>query len=463
MRDLLDIDADLIRRYDTAGPRYTSYPTAAQFHNGFDADRYRAAAESTNRNAMPRPLSLYLHLPFCPSICFYCACNKIVTKNQARIAPYLERLHKEIALQGALFDGGRSVEQLHWGGGTPTFLSHEQMRALMQVTRENFQLRNDDQGEYGVEIDPRRADAATIGLLRELGFNRISLGVQDFDPTVQKAVNRIQSERETLAVWDAARLEGFHSINVDLIYGLPHQTVASFERTLDKIIAAGPDRLSVFNYAHLPALFPPQRRLDGAALPGPLEKLNILKLTIARLMDAGYTYIGMDHFARADDALARAQRNGTLYRNFQGYSTHAECDLIGMGVTAIGAVGNSYSQNLRTLDSYNKALDTGSLPVLRGVELDDDDRLRRDVIMQLICHGRLDTVAIETKHAIRFDSYFAPELAELSHMQNDGLVTVESGYIQAQPLGKLLIRNICMLFDRYLRESSREQRYSKAI
>ncbi len=463
MRDLLDIDADLIGRYDTAGPRYTSYPTAAQFHGGFDATRYRAWADITNKHTPPRPLSLYVHLPFCPSICFYCACNKIVTKNQARIAPYLERLLKEIALQGTLFDGGRCVEQLHWGGGTPTFLSHEQMRALMQITREHFQLRDDDQGEYGVEIDPRRADAATIGLLRELGFNRISLGVQDFDPSVQKAVNRIQSERETFAIWDAARLEGFHSINVDLIYGLPHQSVASFGRTLDKIIAAGPDRLSVFNYAHLPALFPPQRRLDGTALPGPIEKLNILKLTIARLMDAGYTYIGMDHFARADDALARAQRNGTLHRNFQGYSTHAECDLIGLGVTAIGAVGDSYSQNLRTLESYNKALDAGSLPTLRGVELDADDRLRRDVIMQLICHGRLDTAAIESNHSIRFASYFAPELTELNNMQKDGLVTVQPEFIQARPLGKLLIRNICMLFDRYLREASGEQRYSKAI
>jgi len=463
VRDLVDINPELIGRYDTAGPRYTSYPTAAQLHPGFDTARYHAWAERTNKEAPPRPLSLYLHLPFCPSICFYCACNKIVTKNPARIAPYLKRLFKEVALQGALFDGGRRVEQLHWGGGTPTFLSHEQMRALMQITREHFQLRDDDQGDYGIEIDPRQADAATIGLLRELGFNRISIGVQDFDPVVQKAVNRIQSERETFAVWDAARLEGFHSINVDLIYGLPHQTVASFGHTLDKIIAAGPDRLSVFNYAHLPALFPPQRRLDGAALPGPIEKLNILKLTIARLIDAGYMYIGMDHFARADDELAIAQRNGTLHRNFQGYSTHAECDLIGLGVTAISALGDSYSQNQRTLEGYSQALDAGLLATLRGIELDADDRLRRDVIAQLICRGRLDIPEIEKKHAIRFATYFAREMEDLKGMRDDGLVTIGPEYIQARPLGKLLIRNICMLFDRYLRQPAQQQRYSRAI
>ena len=463
MRDLVDIDAELVSRYDTAGPRYTSYPTAAQFHAGFGEARYRERAERTNRDVPARPLSLYFHLPFCPNICFYCACNKVITKNRARIAPYLERLSKEIALQGALFDRARWVEQLHWGGGTPTFLSHEQMRALMHITREHFQLRDDDRGDYGVEVDPRQADAATIGLLRELGFNRISIGVQDFDPVVQAAVNRIQSEQQTFAVWEAARLEGFHSINVDLIYGLPHQTVASFGRTLDKIVAAGPDRLSVFNYAHLPALFPPQRRIDGAALPGPLEKLGILKLTIARLIDAGYVYIGMDHFARADDELARAQRNGTLHRNFQGYSTHAECDLIGLGVSAIGALGDSYSQNLRTLESYSKALDAGLLATMRGIELDADDRLRRDVIMQLICHGRLDIPEIEKKHAIRFAAYFARELADLKSMQDDGLVTIQPEFIQARPLGKLLIRNICMVFDRYLRQPAQQQRYSKAI
>ncbi len=263
MDKLLDIDTEVIGRYDTAGPRYTSYPTAAQFHAGFDESRYRAWAARTNTAVPDRPLSLYLHLPFCPNICFYCACNKIITKNRARIAPYLERLYKEIALQGALFDRARPVEQLHWGGGTPTFLSHEQMRELMRVTRAHFTQRDDDQGEYGVEIDPRQADAGTIGQLRELGFNRISIGVQDFDPRVQAAVNRIQTEQQTLAVWEAARLRGFHSINVDLIYGLPHQTTASFARTLDKIVAAAPDRLSVFNYAHLPAMFAPQRRIEG--------------------------------------------------------------------------------------------------------------------------------------------------------------------------------------------------------
>ncbi|OGI44383.1 MAG: oxygen-independent coproporphyrinogen III oxidase [Candidatus Muproteobacteria bacterium RBG_16_64_11] len=463
MDKLLDIDTAVIGRYDTAGPRYTSYPTAAQFHSGFDQARYRTWAARSNAAVPARPLSLYLHLPFCPNICFYCACNKIITKNRARIAPYLERLHREIALQGALFDRARPVEQLHWGGGTPTFLSQEQMRELMRVTREHFTLRDDDQGEYGVEIDPRQADAGTIGLLRELGFNRISIGVQDFDPRVQAAVNRIQTEQQTLAVWEAARLHGFHSINVDLIYGLPHQTTASFARTLDKIVAAAPDRLSVFNYAHLPAMFAPQRRIEAADLPSPMEKLAILKLTIERLIQAGYVYIGMDHFARADDKLAIAQRNGTLHRNFQGYSTHAECDLIGLGVSAIGALGDSYSQNQRMLDNYNAALDEGSLPIMRGVELDADDLLRRDVIMQLICHGRLDMAAIEHRHAVCFNDYFARELADLKTLQDDGLVTIEAGTIRARPLGKLLIRNVCMVFDRYLRRSDRPQRYSKAI
>ncbi len=463
MDTLLDIDTEVIGRYDTAGPRYTSYPTAAQFRTDFDAAHYRAWAARTNAAVPARPLSLYLHLPFCPNICFYCACNKIITKNRARIAPYLERLYKEIALQGALFDRARTVEQLHWGGGTPTFLSHEQMQELMRVTRAHFTLRDDDQGEYGVEIDPRQADAGTIGLLRELGFNRISIGVQDFDPRVQAAVNRIQTEQQTLAVWKAARVHGFHSINVDLIYGLPHQTTASFARTLDKIVAAAPDRLSAFNYAHLPAMFAPQRRIEGADLPSPAEKLAILKLTIERLIQAGYVYIGMDHFARADDKLAVAQRTGTLHRNFQGYSTHAECDLIGLGVTAIGALGDSYSQNQRTLEKYNEALDGGALPIMRGVELNTDDLLRRDVIMQLICHGRLEMAAIEARHAIRFSDYFARELADLETMQADGLVTIEPESIQALPLGKLLIRNVCMVFDRYLRQADRTQRYSKAI
>ena len=332
----------------------------------------------------------------------------------------------------------------------------------MNVTREHFRLRDDDQGEYGIEVDPREVRPETLALLRSLGFNRLSMGVQDFEPVVQKAVNRIQSEAETFAVLTQARALGFRSISMDLIYGLPHQTVESFGRTLDKIIGAGPDRLSVFNYAHLPEMFKPQRRIRAEDLPSPQEKLNILQLTIERLTQAGYVYIGMDHFARPDDELAVAQRNGTLYRNFQGYSTHAECDLIGLGMTAIGMVGDCYSQNQKTQEDYQAALDAGRLPVMRGVTLDADDKLRRAIITQLICHFALDMTVVEHKHGIRFADYFATELADLKVMQQDGLLDLDEVSIRVLPAGKLLIRNICMVFDRYLR-AKQEKRYSKVI
>ena len=458
----ITFDAELLRRYDKSGPRYTSYPTAVQFHSGFTEADYRAQAQRSNESSPPRPLSLYFHLPFCDTVCFYCACNKVVTKDRQRASPYLERLHREIAMQAELFDRGRTVEQLHWGGGTPTFISHEEMRELMRVTREHFRLRDDDQGEYSIEVDPREVRPETLAVLRELGFNRLSMGVQDFEPVVQKAVNRLQSEAETFGVLDGARRLGFRSISMDLIYGLPHQTVETFGRTLGKIIAAGPDRLSVFNYAHLPEMFKPQRRIRAEDLPSPQEKLNILQLTIERLTQAGYVYIGMDHFARPQDELAVAQRNGTLYRNFQGYSTHAECDLIGLGITSIGMVADCYSQNQKTLEDYYAALDAGQLPVLRGISLDADDKLRRAVITQLICHFSLDLAAVERAHGIRFADYFAVELNDLQIMQQDGLIEMDARSIQVRPAGKLLIRNICMVFDRYLREKQ-ERRFSKVI
>jgi oxygen-independent coproporphyrinogen-3 oxidase len=455
-------DSELIRRYDKAGPRYTSYPTAMQFHTAFGEAEYRAAALATNTKTPSGPLSLYFHIPFCDTLCFYCGCNKVVTKNRARAAPYLQRLHQEIVLQGDLFAPGRPVEQLHWGGGTPTFISHDEMRALMAKTREHFALRDDDSGEYSIEVDPRETDDRTIAVLRELGFNRLSLGVQDFDPRVQKAVNRLQSEQETLAVMGEARRQGFKSISVDLIYGLPLQSVSSFDRTLDKIIAADPDRLSVFNYAHLPELFMPQQRIKAEELPTPAEKLEILKMTIERLAEAGYVYIGMDHFAKPDDELAIAQRDGTLYRNFQGYSTHAECDLIALGITAIGKVGDTYSQNVKTLDEYYSLVDAGKLPVFRGIQLDADDLLRREAITQLICHFQLSMSRIAGQFAIDFPSYFSTELRELQAMADDGLVAIEEDLIRVLPAGRLLIRNVCMVFDRYLRDS-RTQRFSKVI
>jgi len=456
-------DLDLIRRYDKSGPRYTSYPTAVQFHQGFGEKGYVSWAEHTNGEPIPRPLSLYFHIPFCDTLCFYCACNKVVTKNRAHAVPYLDHLYKEIALQGALFDRDRTVDQLHWGGGTPTFISHDQMRTLMRVTGEHFSLRNDDTGEYSIEIDPREASKDTVALLRELGFNRMSMGVQDFNEGVQKAVNRIQSYEETMEVMEAARSEGFKSVSVDLIYGLPFQSTESFGETLNTIIQASPDRVSLFNYAHLPDIFKPQRRINESDLPSPAEKLDILQLSINRLTEAGYVFIGMDHFAKPDDELAVAQRNRTLYRNFQGYSTHASCDLIGMGITAIGMVGDTYSQNVKTSEAYYERLDRDELPILRGIELNHDDRLRRQVITELICHFDLVFEQIERGFGIEFRDYFEAELKDLQPMVQDGLITLDGKGIHVTPAGKLLIRNVCMVFDRYLRESAAGQRFSKVI
>ncbi|MEK6749889.1 MAG: oxygen-independent coproporphyrinogen III oxidase [Pseudomonadota bacterium] len=452
MDQSLVFDIELIRRYDKSGPRYTSYPTAVQFHTGFTAEHYRAQAQRTTRERLQGPLSLYFHIPFCDTVCFYCGCNKIVTKNRARTVPYLDHLYKEVALQGALYGRQRPVTQLHWGGGTPTFLSQEQMRGLMAVTREHFMLLDNDNGEYSIEIDPREADPSTIALLRELGFNRLSMGVQDFDAKVQLAVNRVQSEEQTFTILDAARNAGFKSVSLDLIYGLPNQSVHSFARTLEKVIAVGPDRLSVFNYAHLPEMFKTQRQIKAEELPSATEKLAILQNTIERLNQAGYVYIGMDHFAKPQDELAIAQREGSLYRNFQGYSTHAECDLIGLGVTSISMVGDCYAQNSRDIEDYYQRLDRNELPVLRGVELTADDKLRREVITQLICHFEVHYQTINTRYGVEFGDYFAREIAELRNMQHDGLVRVDDNGIYVEPTGRLLIRNVCMVFDRYLRE-----------
>ncbi|MEK7990887.1 MAG: oxygen-independent coproporphyrinogen III oxidase [Thiotrichaceae bacterium] len=460
MQQTTVFDLDLIQRYDKAGPRYTSYPTAVQFHEGFASSEYLEYAK--NSNIGNAPLSLYFHIPFCDTVCFYCACNKVATKNHQLAVEYLQRLLKEIEMQGALFDKQRPVTQLHWGGGTPTFLNLAEMRQLMDTTRKHFNLLDDDTGEYSIEIDPREADENTIKLLRELGFNRMSLGVQDFDPQVQKAVNRIQTEAETFAILEAARKEGFRSISIDLIYGLPHQTQDSFKTTLDKILQVEPERLSIFNYAHLPTLFKPQRRINEDDLPSPAQKLDVLQMTINYLLDAGYVYIGMDHFAKPDDELAVAQRNGTLYRNFQGYATHADCDLVAMGSTSISKVGASYSQNVKTLEEYYARIDNNELAVFRGVALTDDDVLRREVITQLICHFRLSIPRIEQQFNIDFKQYFAQEWTELAKLQQDGLITFDAQNIEIVPAGRLLVRNICMVFDIYLRQA-KEQRFSKVI
>jgi len=458
----LVFDPEIIRRFDVNGPRYTSYPTADRFVEAFGADAYQLWLGKRNIGAISRPLSLYFHIPFCNTICYYCACNKIITKDHGRSAKYLRYLAKELALQRGYLEGSdQEVAQLHWGGGTPTFLSHNEMRQLMAETRKHFTL--SDGGEYSIEVDPRKVDAATVELLAELGFNRMSVGVQDFDANVQQAVNRIQSETETCAVIAAARGAGFRSVSIDLIYGLPRQSVEGFGRTLDKIIAVSPDRVSIYNYAHLPSLFKPQRRILEQDMPSADARLRILALAIRRMTDAGYIYIGMDHFAKPEDELATAQRQGRLHRNFQGYSTHSDCDLLAFGISSISKVGPTYSQNVKTLDEYYDRLDNGTLPVYRGIELGADDLLRRSIIQSLMCHFVLSIESIEIAHLIDFKSYFATELEDLREMANAGLVRIDEKWITVLPRGRMLVRAISMVFDRYLRADRQRTRYSKVI
>ncbi|QKE63124.1 oxygen-independent coproporphyrinogen III oxidase [Aquipseudomonas campi] len=460
MLDAIRWDADLIRRYDLPGPRYTSYPTAMQFHNEVGSfDLLHALRDS--RKAL-RPLSLYLHVPFCANICYYCACNKVITKDRGRALPYLERLEKEISLLACHLDPRQPVEQLHFGGGTPTFLSHDELRRLMGHLRQHFNLLDDDSGDYGIEIDPREADWSTMGLLRELGFNRVSLGVQDLDPAVQRAVNRLQSLEETRAIVEAARTLQFRSVNIDLIYGLPKQNPQSFARTVAEVIALQPDRLSVFNYAHLPERFMPQRRINSEELPSPADKLAMLQGSIEQLTAAGYRYIGMDHFALPDDELATAQEDGTLQRNFQGYTTHGHCDLIGLGVSAISQIGDLYCQNSSDLGNYQQSLDNHQLATLRGLQCNEDDRIRRAVIQQLICEFQLDFATIEAQFSLDFRDYFAPLWPQLQQQARDGLIDLTDKGIDVRPAGRLLVRSVCMLFDRYL-EQQNLQRFSRVI
>ncbi len=457
----LIFDPQLIRRFDVSGPRYTSYPTADRFVEAFDAEAYRLWLGRRTVGGIGRPLSLYVHIPFCNTICYYCACNKIITKDHGRSTKYLKYLAKELAMQAAALEGSHEVVQLHFGGGTPTFLSNDELRQLMASIREHFTLIPN--GEYSIEVDPRKVDAETVALLGELGFNRMSIGVQDFDPVVQKAVNRIQSIEETQLVIEAARASGFQSVSVDLIYGLPKQNVISFNHTLEEVIKLSPDRLSIYNYAHLPGLAKPQRRINEADLPSPDAKLQILQLAIRRLTDAGYVFIGMDHFAKPDDELAVAQRQGRLHRNFQGYSTHAEADLMAFGVSALSKVGPTYCQNYKTIEEYYDALDRDELPVMRGIELTPDDVLRRSIIQALMCHFELSTESVEIAHLIDFKTYFATELASLSEMEQAGLLTIDSQWITILPRGRMLVRAIAMVFDRYLRSDRERARYSKVI
>jgi oxygen-independent coproporphyrinogen-3 oxidase len=460
MLDAIRWDTDLIRRYDLAGPRYTSYPTAVQFDGQVGTfDLFHALRDS--RKAQ-RPLSLYVHLPFCANICYYCACNKVITKDRGRALPYLQRLEQEIQLIACHLDPAQKVEQLHFGGGTPTFLSHDELRQLMAQLRKHFNLLDDDSGDYGIEIDPREADWSTMGLLRELGFNRVSIGLQDLDPAVQRAVNRLQSLEETRAVIDAARTLQFRSINIDLIYGLPKQTPENFARTVDEVIALQPDRLSVFNYAHLPERFMPQRRINSNELPTPAQKLEMLQRTIEQLTAAGYRYIGMDHFALPDDELAIAQEESTLQRNFQGYTTHGHCDLIGLGVSAISQIGDLYCQNSNDLNQYQNALASTQLATNRGLLCNADDRVRRAVIQQLICRFNVEFAEIEQAFNIDFRGYFGKLWPQLQGMAADGLIELNNDRINVLPAGRLLVRSVCMVFDAYLEEQNR-QRFSRVI
>jgi oxygen-independent coproporphyrinogen-3 oxidase len=463
----LDLTADLIAKMSQQGPRYTSYPTADRFSAEFREGDYRGAVSAMRAESAPKPLSLYLHIPFCQSLCYYCACNKIITADRSKAEIYLDYLMREIDMQATLLGKGQRVEQLHFGGGTPTYLSDAQMGALMDYLHRAFTFAGDREGEYSIEIDPRTVDAARIRSLRRQGFNRISLGVQDFDADVQRAVNRIQPEALTLDAITAAREAGFRSISIDLIYGLPKQSVKTMTQTLAKVIAASPDRISIYNYAHMPALFKSQRLIDESELPTAQVKLDMLALCIEKLTGAGYVYIGMDHFAKPDDELAIAQRSGHLHRNFQGYSTHAETDMVSCGVSAISSVAGTYSQNQKSLTHYYEALDRGELPVARGVKLSSDDSVRRSVIQRLMCDFTLDVPAFEREHGVVFGEYFGGEMPKLREFAADGLLALDGGAVTVTQKGRLLIRNVAMAFDAYLGKPNhiplQRMQYSRTI
>ncbi len=456
------VSPDLLRRFDVSGPRYTSYPTADRFVEAFGAEDYVGALEHRRDGAgKVQPLSLYVHLPFCESLCYYCACNKIITRHHDRAAAYLRYLGREVDLHVAHAGAGQMVSQLHLGGGTPTFLSDEELRDLLAMLRRSFTF--DPDGEYSIEIDPRTVDATRLRALAEMGFNRLSFGVQDFDPEVQKAVHRIQPAQQVFDLVAAARAIGFASVNVDLIYGLPRQTPESFDRTLAQVVDLRPDRIALYAYAHLPERFKPQRRIITIELPNGASKVSMLSRSLDAFIDAGYIYVGMDHFALPDDALAVAKRQGRLHRNFQGYSTQPDCDLIALGVSAIGRVGATYSQNAKTLEEYYDLLDQGRLPVVRGLAVTRDDLVRRAVIMALMCQGEVQFESIELSHLIDFASYFASELVALKELESQGLVVVGARDVQVTPNGWFFVRAIAMVFDRYLQADRTRAKFSKII
>ncbi len=458
---LPELTPEVLRKFDVSGPRYTSYPTADRFVEAFGEDDYLQAIEQRNVGGLALPLSLYVHIPFCESLCFYCACNKIVTKHHERSAEYLRYLTREVDLHVSRLGQGQTITQLHLGGGTPTFFSDDELDELMAMLRRNFKL--DPGGEYSIEIDPRTVTEARLARIAAMGFNRLSFGVQDFDHEVQKAVHRIQPVEQVFDLVAAARRMGFQSVNVDLIYGLPMQTAESFQRTLKQVAELRPDRIALYAYAHLPERFKPQRRINDYELPTAGDKLSMLSNAVAAFLSNGYVYVGMDHFALPEDALAIAKRQGRLHRNFQGYSTQPDCDQISLGVSAIGRIGPTYSQNAKTIEEYYDMLDQGRLPIVRGLPLTRDDLVRRAVIMALMCQGRLQYESINLAYLIDFKEYFEAELKSLEVLARDSLVELDATGIQVTGLGWYFVRAVAMVFDRYLQADRNRARFSKII
>ena len=456
-------DPELMRRYDREGPRYTSYPTALQFHEGVNPDTYAESAATSAGARAAAPLSVYVHVPFCRSPCFYCGCNKIITRQMDQADAYLARLEKEVVLRSRYFSRNREVEQFHFGGGTPTFLPQERLTGLVQTIGRHFSLSSSPDRDYSIEIDPRTVDRERLRALAGLGFNRVSLGVQDYDLQVQRAINRLQSADLVSRLAEDTREFGFRSLNFDLIYGLPRQTLQSFEATLATVIRQRPDRLAVYGYAHMPQMFKAQRRIVATDLPDAATRLSLLGMAIDALTAAGYAYIGMDHFALPADPLAIAQANGTMHRNFQGYTTHANRDLVSLGVSAIGEVGRLYIQNEKVMARYLASLDEDRLPLHRGVVMSDDDVLRRDVIQQIMCRNAVDYASTGQRFGIRFTDYFAAEIARLGALQADGLVECDDTHLALTPRGRLLTRNVAMIFDAYRSAGAGAPRLSRVI
>ena len=455
------VSTETLKKYDVSGPRYTSYPTADRFVEAFTQDAYMLALEQRRTIAATQPLSIYVHIPFCESLCFFCACNKIVTKHHERSAEYLRYLNREIDLHIEHLGAGQTISQLHLGGGSPTFFSDEELAELMSMLKRNFVFAPG--GEYSIEVDPRTVNAQRLKHLAELGFNRLSFGVQDFDPEVQKAVHRIQPAEQVFSLVEAARRYQFESVNVDLIYGLPMQTPESFKRTLAQVVELRPNRIALYGYAHLPERFKPQRRISEYELPAAADKITMLGSALKAFIDAGYVYVGMDHFALPDDDLAIAKRQGRLHRNFQGYSTQPDCDLISLGVSAIGRVGATYSQNAKTIEEYYDHLNHGRFPVVRGLALSRDDIVRRAVIMAIMCQGVLEYEAIELAYMLDFKSYFADEMAALKALEKTDMLVLEEDGLQVTDTGWFFVRAVAMLFDKHLQTDRNRARFSKIL